>query len=174
MVVPVAIAWGSPLLQWREPVYIAAGLAGVVALALLLVQPLLATRLLPGLTPHVWTGSALVAAVAVHVAGLWVTSPPDVVDALTFASPTPFSVWGVLAMWALFGAAALAALRGGAMAGGWRLLHVVLTAFVVAGTVVHAVQIDGTMGTVSKWALSALVVAALAAAVWHRRRVLAG
>ena len=28
-------------------------------------------------------------------------SPPDVIDALTFASPTPFSVWGVIAMWAV-------------------------------------------------------------------------
>ena len=31
----------SPLLAWREPVYIVAGLAGVLAFALLLMQPLL-------------------------------------------------------------------------------------------------------------------------------------
>ena len=47
----------------------------------------------------------------IHVGGLWITSPPDVIDALLFASPTPFSAWGVIAMWAIFVAALLAAFR---------------------------------------------------------------
>jgi hypothetical protein len=115
--VPIMVAVASPLLAWRDPIYIAAGLAGVGALALLLVQPLLAGGYLPGLTgrvgrrAHGWVGAALVAAVVVHVAALWVTSPPDVVDALLFRSPTWFSAWGVVAMWAVFATAVLAAIR---------------------------------------------------------------
>ena len=31
---------------------------------------------------HRWTGGAMIAAVAAHVAGLCITSPPDVADAL--------------------------------------------------------------------------------------------
>jgi hypothetical protein len=56
-------------------------------------------------------GSLLVALVLVHVGGLLIASPPDAIDALLLRSPTPFSVWGVLAMWATFAAALLAALR---------------------------------------------------------------
>ena len=103
----------QPLLAWREPIYITAGFAGVISMCLLLIQPLLADRLLPGLTPvagrhwHRWCGLALVAAILIHVGGLWITSPPDVIDALLFVSPTPFSAWGVIAMWAAFGAAFL-------------------------------------------------------------------
>lgn len=172
---PIAVAATSPLLQWRDPVYIAAGLAGVAALALLLLQPLLAANLLPGLsarrarTVHRWLGTALVAAVVAHVAGLWITSPPDVVDALTFASPTPFSAWGVVAMWAVFAAALVAGLRRRLRPRTWRLLHTALAATVVVGTVVHAVQIEGTMGTASKYALCALVLVATAWAVAPRR-----
>ncbi|MFT6773662.1 MAG: hypothetical protein ACJA1L_001372, partial [Paracoccaceae bacterium] len=77
---PIAVAATSPLLAWRQPVYIAAGLAGVIALALTLIQPMLARGDLPGLTGlrgrrgHRIVGAALVGAVAVHVAGLWLTS----------------------------------------------------------------------------------------------------
>ncbi|WP_375573420.1 hypothetical protein ABWH93_09110 [Seohaeicola saemankumensis] len=39
---PLAIAATSPLLAWRQPVYIIAGFAGVVGMALILLQPLLA------------------------------------------------------------------------------------------------------------------------------------
>src|SRR5215467_12643783 len=92
--VPIAAAATSPLLEWRGPVYILAGFAGIVALGLTLVQPLLIAGYLPGLTAyrgrrvHHWTGGALVVAVLVHVGGLWITSPPDMVDALLFTSPT--------------------------------------------------------------------------------------
>ena len=171
--VPIAVAATSPLLEWRGPVYVAAGLAGVVALALLLVQPLLAAGRLPGLAgprgrrAHRWVGAALVAAVALHVAGLWATSPPDVVDALLLRSPTPFSLWGVIAMWATVAAALSAALRRRlrVRAERWRLVHVALTSVVVAGTVVHALRIEGTMGAASKAALCALALGATAWAV---------
>ena len=170
LTVPVVVAAMSPLLAWRDPIYIAAGLAGVVALSLLLIQPLLAGGYLPGLRLrlgrrlHAWVGAGLVAMVVVHVAALWLTSPPDVVDALLFQSPTPFSVWGVIAMWAVFAAALLAALRGRLRLRLmlWRLCHISLALVIVVGSVVHAVLIDGTMGVLSKAAISALVMATLA------------
>ena len=168
LMVPVVVAATSPLLAWREPIYILAGLAGVIALALLLLQPLLAGGYLPGLRLklgrrlHAWVGGGLVTAVVVHVAALWVTSPPDVVDALLFRSPTPFSAWGVVAMWAVFATALLAALRGRLRLRllVWRLCHIMLAVVIIVGSVVHALLIDGTMGMVSKAALSALVMAA--------------
>lgn len=171
--VPIVVAVASPLLAWRDPIYIAAGLAGVGALALLLVQPLLAGGYLPGLTgrvgrrAHAWVGAALVAAVVVHVAALWVTSPPDVVDALLFRSPTSFSAWGVVAMWAVFATAVLAAIRRRQRLRPivWRLCHVGLAMAIVGTSVVHAMLIDGTMGVASKAILCALVVAAAARVV---------
>jgi hypothetical protein len=168
VVVPIAAAAMSPQLAWRDPIYIGAGFAGVVAMALLLLQPLLAGGYLPDLTvrlrrrAHRWVGAGLVVAVVIHVAGLWVTSPPDVLDALLFRSPTFFSVWGVIAMWAVFGAALFAVLfrRLGLRWWAWRLGHTSLAAITVVGSVVHAVLIEGTMETVSKVLLCALVLAA--------------
>lgn len=169
--VPIAAAAASPLLAWRQPVYIIAGFAGIGAMALLLLQPLLAAGLLPGLTlqrarrTHRWIGGALVALVVLHVGGLWITSPPDVVDALLFTSPTPFSAWGVIAMWALFGAAVLAGLRHRLRPRLWRRVHTALALVIVAGSIVHALLIDGTMETVSKVALCVLVLVATLKAV---------
>ena len=168
--VPVTVAATSPLLAWRDPVYIAAGFAGILALALLLLQPLLAGGWLPGLPArrgrrlHAWIGMALVAAVTVHVLGLWLTSPPDVVDVLLFRSPTPFSVWGVVAMWSVLAAALLAALRRRLRLRPivWRRCHTTLAAATVLGSVVHALLIEGTMELVSKTVLCALVLAAAA------------
>lgn len=168
LAVPLAVAATSPLLAWRQPIYIAAGFAGVVALALLLVQPLLAGGHLPGLPArrgrrlHAWVGAGLAVAVVGHVAGLWLTSPPDVIDALLFRSPTPFSAWGVVAMWAVFATALLAACRRRLRLRPtvWRFCHLTLAAVIVTGSVVHAMLIEGTMGTLSKAALSALVLAA--------------
>jgi predicted ferric reductase len=166
LAVPIAIAAASPLLAWRDPIYIAAGFAGVIGLGLMLVQPLLISGMLPGLPAlrarlvHRWIGSALILAVAVHIGGLWITSPPDVVDALLFRSPTPFSVWGVIAMWAIIAVAFLVAFRRRLRPRSWRLAHRVLAAVIVIGTVVHAVLIEGAMGTTSKLALCALVLAA--------------
>jgi predicted ferric reductase len=168
LAVPVAAAAASPLLAWREPIYIVAGLAGVLAFALLLMQPLLIGGYLPGLVGmsarqvHRWIGSLLVAAVVIHVIGLWLTSPPDVVDALLFVSPTPFSAWGVIAMWAVFAAALLAAMRRRLRLRPrtWRIGHTSLAVIVVAGSVVHALLIEGTMEVMSKVALSGLIVIA--------------
>lgn len=161
--VPTGLAMASPLLAWREPVYILSGFAGIAALALLLLQPLLAAGLLPGVRGrviHRWTGAALVLCVVTHVAGLWITSPPDVVDALLLVSPTPFSLWGVIAMWAVFATAVLALLRARMRIRNWRRAHIALAVVIVAGTVLHSLLIDGTMETVSKAVLCAAVLAA--------------
>src|SRR6187401_3744335 len=126
--VPIAAAAMSPLLEWRGPIYILAGFAGIIALGLVLVQPLLIGGYLPGLSAyrgrraHHWIGGALVGAVVIHVAGLWITSPPDMIDALLFVSPTPFSPFGVIAMWAILAVALLAPMhrRLGLRARTWR------------------------------------------------------
>jgi predicted ferric reductase len=163
---PLAAAAASPLLAWRGPVYILAGFAGIIALGLMLVQPLLIGGYLPGLAArigrrvHHWIGGALVMAVVIHVAGLWITSPPDMIDALTFTSPTPFSPFGVIAMWAIFAVALLAASRRRLRPRTWRIAHTLLAIVVVAGSVVHGMLIEGTMETVSKAALCVLVLAA--------------
>jgi hypothetical protein len=185
--VPIAAAAASPLLAWRDPVYILAGFAGIIALGLVLVQPLLIGGYLPGLSAyrgrraHHWIGGALVVAVVVHVGGLWITSPPDMIDALLFSSPTPFSPWGVIAMWAIFAVAMIAALRRrlGLRARTWRIVHMPLAIVIVAGGAVHAILIEGTMETVSKAVLCALVLAATAKVmvdlrVWRTRKTLRG
>jgi predicted ferric reductase len=130
---------------------------------------------------HRWTGGALVAAVVIHVAGLWITSPPDMIDALLFSSPTPFSPWGVVAMWAIFAVALLAALRRrlGLRPRTWRLAHMLLAIVIVVGSVVHGILIEGAMETVSKAVLCALVVAATIKVmadlrVWRKRAALRG
>jgi Ferric reductase like transmembrane component len=182
LALPIAASAMSPLLAWRGPIYIVAGLAGVVALGLLLIQPVLIGGYLPGLSPyrsryvHRCIGGLLVAAVVIHVGGLWITSPPDVIDALLFASPTPFSDWGVIAMWGVFAAALLAALRRRLRVSprAWRIGHTFLAVVIVVGTVVHALLIEGTMETMSKVGLCILVVAATAKVmidlrVWVRK-----
>jgi predicted ferric reductase len=164
--VPIAAAATSPLLAWRGPVYNLAGFAGILALGLMLVQPVLAGGYLPGLSAwrgrraHRWIGGALVVAVVIHVAGLWITSPPDMIDALLFASPTPFSPFGVIVMWAIFAVALLAALRRRLGLRTWRIAHMPLAVVIVVGSVVHGMLIEGTMETMSKAALCALVLAA--------------
>lgn len=171
ILVPLALAAMSPLLQWRQPVYIAAGFVGIIAMCLLLLQPLLAGGLLPGLTGlrgrrlHRWTGALLVTAVLLHVAGLFVTSPPDVIDALLFRSPTLFSAWGVIAMGAVFAAALLALVRRRLRPRIWRRVHVALALMVVACSVVHALLIEGTMEWVTKVVLCLVVVGVTGAAV---------
>ena len=99
-------------------------------------------------------------AVVVHVGGLWISSPPDMIDALLFASPTPFSPFGVIAMWAIFAVALLAAFRRRLGLPTWRIAHMVLAAVIVVGTVAHGMLIEGAMETVSKAALCALVLGA--------------
>jgi predicted ferric reductase len=178
--VPIAAAAASPLLAWRDAVYILAGFAGIIALGLVLVQPLLIGGYLPGLAAyrgrrvHHWIGGALVVTLVVHVAGLWITSPPDMVDALLLTSPTPFSPFGVIAMWAIFAVALLAVLRRRLRPRTWRIAHMSLAVVIVAGSVVHAMLVEGTMETVSKTALCVLVLGATAKVmvdlrVWRTR-----
>jgi predicted ferric reductase len=164
--VPIAAAATSEQLAWRGPVYILAGFAGIIALGLVLVQPLLIGGYLPGLSAyrgrrtHHWIGGALALAVVIHVAGLWITSPPDMIDALTFASPTPFSPFGVIAMWAIFAVGVLALVRRRLGLRRWRIAHMSLAVVVVAGGVTHAMLVEGPMETISKAALCALVFVA--------------
>jgi predicted ferric reductase len=164
--VPIALAATSPQLEWRGAVYILAGFAGMIALGLMLVQPLLIAGYLPelhayrGRRTHHWIGGALVVAILIHVGGLWVTSPPDMIDALTFTSPTPFSPFGVIAMWAVFAVALLATIRRRLGLRTWRIAHLSLAVVIVVGSVVHGMLIEGTMETISKAALCALVLAA--------------
>ena len=183
--VPIAAAAASPLLEWRGPVYILAGFAGIIALGLMLVQPLLIAGYLPGLSAyrgrraHHWIGGALVVMVVVHVGGLWITSPPDMIDALLFTSPTPFSPFGVIAMWAIFAVALLAPLRRRLGLRTCRIAHMSLAVVIVVGSVVHAMLVEGPMETVSKAALCALVLAATVKAmvdlrVWRKRTTLRG
>src|SRR5207248_3544179 len=160
------------------------GFAGILALGLMLVQPLLAGGYLAGLPgfrgrrAHRWTGAALVVAIVIHVGGLWITSPPDMIDALLFTSPTPFSPFGVIAMWGIFTVALLALLRRrlGLRLRTWRIVHVPLAVVIVVGSVVHCLLIEGTMEIVSKVALCALVLAATIKVMvdLYRKRTLRG
>ena len=177
ILIPLVLAAQSPLLAFRQPIYILAGFAGVTAMVLLLLQPVLIGRYLPGLSAaqtregHRIVGSILVLMVLIHVGALWITSPPDVVDALLFVSPTPFSPWGVIAMWAVFAAAFLAAARLSLRLKPsiWRAGHTLLVVIAVAGSVAHALLIEGTMEQISKIGLCALVVLVSLKVVRDRR-----
>ncbi len=175
MISPIVAAAFSPLLAWREPIYIIAGFAGIVGMAAMLAQPLLVGGHLPGLEGqtgrrvHRWVGAIVIAAVIVHIAGLWITSPPDVIDVLLFRSPAPFSLWGVIAMWAVFAAAFLALLRRRLALRAWRLGHSALVAITVGGTAAHVLLIDGTMETITKVGLSILVGLVLLKVIIDRR-----
>ena len=173
--VPVVLAAFSPQLAWRSPVYIIAGFAGIFAMALLLVQPLLASGLLPGLIgprarkAHRAIGMLLVALVLLHVAALWQTSPPDMIDALLLRSPTPFSIWGVIAMLCVFASASLVGLRRRIPLRFWRWGHRFFAVLIVTSSILHAVLIEGTMETTSKFILCAMVSLATLWAISRRR-----
>lgn len=70
-------------------------------------------------------------------------------------------------MWAVFGAALLALLlrRLGWRFWAWRLAHTSFAVVIVVGSVVHALMIEGTMETITKTLLCALVLAATAKAL---------
>jgi hypothetical protein len=93
------------------------------------------------------------------------------IDALLFRSPTPFSPFGVIAMWAIFCVALLAAFRRrlGLAPRTWRMAHMVLAVVIVSGSVIHGLLIEGTMETMSKAALCALVVVAAIKVMADRR-----
>ena len=165
---PVALAATSPWLSYRNPAYVIASFAGIGALALMLLQPLLAAGYLPG--PglvrarrwHRWLGAGIVLGTALHVGGLFLTSPDDTLDALLLVAPTPFSVYGVTAMWAILATGLLVLLRRrlGLTLPVWRMAHNALALVAVLATIIHALQIEGTMEPLSKWALCVGVLAA--------------
>ena len=175
MLVPVGIAAASPLQASREPFWILGGMAGVVALALLLAQPMLTSRSLPGLGAHGerywhrWIGATIVLAVFLHVGGLYLSSPEDIADALLLVAPTPFAVYGVIGLWSVVLTAILVALRSklGIRYRSWRLLHNALAVVVVGCSIVHALLIEGAMGDLSKAILCALVLMATAFALFR-------
>lgn len=166
--IAIAAAARSPLLAWRQPIYILGSFAGIVALVVLLFQPLLMNRQMPGLAltqgrkVHRWVGLLLLISVVIHVLALWLTSPPDVIDALLFRSPTLFAPWGVVAMWAVFISALVVSVRRRLRfkVVTWQRLHQCLAIVIVVGSVVHAYLIEGAMEPWSKWVLCLAVIIA--------------
>lgn len=163
-ILPVGLAAFSPLLAYRDLPYVAAGLAGAIVLSALLIQPLLGLSALPLINAaqarraHRILGPVITFAVLVHVGGLYLTSPPDTIDALLLVSPTPFSIWGVAAMTGVFLAVMLAGLRKRLGLRLWRGIHYTVTTVIVLGSVIHALLISGTMEFWSKLALCTAIV----------------
>lgn len=165
--VPVIAAALSPLQRGRETLWIIGGMAGVVALSLLFVQPLFTatapvlTAAREGIRWHRWGGMTIIAMVALHVGALYAYSPEDVMDALLLVAPTPFSLYGVIGLWCVILTGVLAAARRRLRLGHrrWRIAHSVLAVAIVSATAVHAVLIEGAMEEISKLAicLAALV-----------------
>jgi len=85
----------------------------------------------------------------------------------------------VTAMWAIFAVALLATFRRRLRLRTWRIAHTLLAIVIVAGSVVHAILIEGTMETFTKAALCALVLASTIKVmtelrVWRKRTALRG
>jgi predicted ferric reductase len=176
IVLPVIFAAFSPQLAWRDPIYIVAGFAGIIAMSLMALQPLLAGGRLPNIHAksarllHRAIGAALVCGIIIHVAGLWITSPPDVIDALLLRSPTSFSIWGVLAMWAAFATATLAVIRKRLSPRIWRLVHTSVAVIIVTATCLHVLLIEGTMEPYSKIALCLFLAITTLTLLFRRNR----
>jgi predicted ferric reductase len=168
MLVPVGIAAANPLQASRDAFWIVGGMAGVVALALMFVQPLLAAGYLPGASVpagrrwHRLVGTMVVVTVVLHVGGLYLSSPDDVADVMLLVAPTPFSVYGVMGLCGVVLTAILVAVRSrsGLRYASWRILHNALALVVVISSIAHALLIEGAMGNLSKVILCALVLAA--------------
>lgn len=166
--IPIGLAATSPLQASREALWIIGGMAGVVALALLLVQPMLAALFMPGLSVpvarrwHRWIGTSIVAAVVLHVGGLYLYSPDDVTDALLLVAPTPFALYGVIGLWSVVLTAVLVAIRSrsGMRYTTWRIAHNALSVVIVVSSIVHAIFIEGAMGLISKVILCILIFVA--------------
>ncbi len=173
--VPVVIAATNPLQSSREAMWIFGGMAGVVALALLLVQPVLVAGLVPEAPVlvmrrwHRWIGTVVVVGVLLHVGGLYLYSPDDTTDALLLVAPTPFAVYGVIGLWSAVLTGVLVAMRtkSGLRYAIWRVVHNVLSLVVVVSSIVHAILIEGAMGSVSKAILCALILAATMTALYR-------
>lgn len=187
---PVLAAALSPLQRGRELLWVIGGIAGVLALSLLFLQPLLMAAAPPlmragaGVRWHRLGGIVIVVMVVVHVGALYLYSPDDITDALLLVAPTPFSLYGVISLWCLVLTAALAATRRVLKIGyrPWRILHSILAVAVVGAGAVHAIQIEGAMEEYSKLAIciAALVVTTAGAievnvlAPMRRRQALRG
>jgi predicted ferric reductase len=170
-IIPLAVAAASPLLASRDAMWVLGGMAGVVALALLFLQPVLISGFLPSLRNsrerrwHRWIGTAVVLLVLLHVAGLYVTSPEDIADALLLVSPTPFAVYGVMGLAGVILTACLACVRTRLSRRTWQIVHSILAVIVVVGSIVHALLIEGAMGDTSKLVLCIFLSVATAAAI---------
>jgi predicted ferric reductase len=168
ILVPLGIAAANPLQANRDALWIVGGMSGIVALAFLLVQPLLAAGYLPGPSLiagrrwHRWLGIMIIVAVGLHIGGLYLSSPEDITDALLLVAPTPFSVYGVIGLCGVVLTAVLVAVRSrsGLRYASWRILHNAIALVIVISSIVHALLIEGAMGSISKAILCALVFAA--------------
>lgn len=174
---PVLIAATSPLLASRDAAYIIGGMAGVLALALFFMQPLLAAGYLPGIALtrerrwHRVLGAGLVILVLMHVGGLYIASPQDMTDALLLVAPTPFSVYGVIGFWGVVATAVFVAARARLRIrpATWNIFHNTLALIMVSASVTHALMIEGAMGARSKLLLCLCVLAATALVILHLR-----
>ncbi|WP_210168274.1 ferric reductase-like transmembrane domain-containing protein [Aureimonas sp. Leaf454] len=179
------MAAASPLQGSRDVVWVVGGMAGVVALSLLFLQPILITgflsprRLTQERRWHRWIGSAIVVLVLLHVVGLYVTSPEDIMDALLLVSPTPFAVYGVMGLAGVVLTAGLAIVRRSLPLWIWQSVHTVLAGVIVAGSIVHALLIEGVMEETSKLLLCVSLGAATSVALlitarkaWTARKTL--
>ena len=172
---PLALAGLSPLLEWRDLIYILASLTGILAFCLMLVQPIWAmggsveipAKIRRGL--HRWGGIGILGLVLAHVGGLWITSPPDVVDALLFRSPTPFTPLGVIGLIAVTLAVCIALGRAKMPPRIWRMGHSALVLIATLASAGHALLIEGTMETVSKILLCFFVLVLTLKAIVDRR-----
>ncbi len=166
MLVPIVLAVMSPLHQGRSAPYVVGALAGVVLLSLLLTQPLLAigfnlnTSLACARKWHQWLGGAIVVLIALHIGGLYLASPMDMLDALTLAAPTPFSLYGVIGLWASVLIVFSLLIRKRTKPMRWNTIHNVLALLVVVPGVVHALLIEGSMEVRTKWILCIVIVLA--------------
>lgn len=170
---PFFAAVASPLLKGRDAIWVMGGLAGVAALGLLLVQPMLAVGVRAGTLPraariwHRWTGIAIAGLTVLHVAALYAYSPDDILDVLLFVSPTPFSVYGMIGLCGVVLTILVVALRRplGLKPAHWRVVHSALAVVIVLAGAVHAFMIDGAMEPMSKLALCLAAVTATVVAV---------
>ena len=172
-ILPIGAAAASPLLGGREWLWITGGMAGVVALSLLAVQPLLVAAapalLAPkaGVTWHRVGGIAIMAMVALHIGALYAYSPDDVTDILLLSAPTSFSIYGVIGLWCLILTALLTAVRRIYRLSytAWRIAHSVLAVLLVGASVIHTIQIEGAMEAYSKLAICIVAMALTTAGV---------
>jgi predicted ferric reductase len=166
--IPVGIATTDPVLASRDGFWIVGGMAGVVALAILLLQPLLAWGGLPGpsrTTTRRWhrlVGTTIVVLVGLHVGALYLSSPQDMIDALMLTAPTPFSVFGVIGLGGVLLTVVLVAMRSrtGLRYASWRIVHNGLALIIVLSSIAHALLIEGAMGPLSKAALCVFMLVA--------------